>query len=278
MATLGSDRRTLMNYFGRGSLPTEEHFREFIESTVNKVDDGFDKTPEDGLKITWLSPNTPYFASFYRGDRFGPPAWRLAHDPDRDALVFRSEYGGAVPSLTVARGQVGVNTASPQTTLDVAGAIRSEGRIGAPSSAGKIPADGKWHSLTGTLKGCNGFEVMAGVGKANSGRYAMLHATAMNAYNPGGRWGDWFGRRRQIRKTQSSYGRLTDRLELRWRTMENAPREYCLQIRSRCKFDAGVMINAHITQLWFDERMSGEFKDPGLDHTEAAAAGSADGR
>ena len=37
------DRDTLRNYFRQGSVPSEVHFHDLIDSLVNKVDDGLDK-------------------------------------------------------------------------------------------------------------------------------------------------------------------------------------------------------------------------------------------
>jgi len=276
----GRDRRTLYNYFDEGALPSAEHFGELIDSTVNKVDDGFDKTPEDGLKLTWLAE--PTFISLYRGDRFGPPVWQVAHDPDADILQINSTRSGVQTSLAAARGRVGVNTAKPAATLDVAGAVRSQGRIGYPSAKGAVPADGKWHPITDWMTGCQAFEVAAGVGGGKGfGRYAMLHAVAMNAYNPGRRWFGWFfpGSRR-IRTTDAAYGRMRDRILLRWRTDASDSRLYRLELRSRCPFEGDVTVRAHLTQLWFDPTMSGdnpEAEPPATATGDAQPASAPDG-
>lgn len=268
MTGRGRDRRTLRNYFDDGALPSGEHFGELIESTVNKVDDGFDKTPRDGLKLTWFTSAAeradPNFISFYRGDRFGPPVWRLAHDPEGDILRVNSERDGVITSLAVGRGKVGVNTASPAEALDVAGTVRARGRIGYPAAGGAVPADGKWHPITEWITGCQAFEVAAGVGGGKgSGRYAMLHAIAMNAYNPGRRWLGWFfpGSRR-IRTTNAAYGRMRDRILLRWETSRDDARLFRLVLRSRCPFDDGVQVQAHLTQLWFDPAMAASAASP----------------
>ncbi len=250
------DRKTLRNYFRGGALPTAEHFGELIDSTVNKVDDGFDKTPTDGLKIAWLS--SPNFITFYRGDVFGPAVWRVAHDTERDTLQFTSEHGTPHTSLAVGRGRVGVNTAEPDTALDVAGTVRAQGRIGYPARTEAVPADGEWHALTDWLTGCQALEVVAGVGGGpKSGRYALVHAIAMNAYNPTSFWPDWFGRRRPIRTVHAAYGSDGDRLLLRWVTNRTRRREYRLELRSRCRFRGEVFVQAYITRLWFDPTMQG---------------------
>ena len=147
MTVRGRDRKTLRNYFRSGSLPTAEHFGELIDSTVNKVDDGFDKTPADGLKVAWLS--APNFLSFYRGDVFGGAVWRVAHDPDRDDLLVRKDNADA-PSLAIGGEAVGVRRASPRAALDVGGVVRAEGRAG-DDAFGGVLANGAWHPVTDWL-------------------------------------------------------------------------------------------------------------------------------
>jgi len=46
------NRQSLINYFKKGSAPTERHFADLIESTVNIVDDGISREGGDGFKVT----------------------------------------------------------------------------------------------------------------------------------------------------------------------------------------------------------------------------------
>lgn len=45
------DRPTLKSFFRNGALPTAEHYRDLIDSSVNQVEDGFSKTVPDGLRL-----------------------------------------------------------------------------------------------------------------------------------------------------------------------------------------------------------------------------------
>ncbi|MCY4180867.1 MAG: hypothetical protein OXD48_11460, partial [Litoreibacter sp.] len=45
------DRTTLKSFFSNGALPTAKEYRDLIDSSVNQVEDGFDKTEKDGLKL-----------------------------------------------------------------------------------------------------------------------------------------------------------------------------------------------------------------------------------
>jgi DNA-binding transcriptional regulator YhcF (GntR family) len=46
------NRETLKNYFKKGSLPSEKEFANLIDSMLNTIDDGFEKTEDEGLKIS----------------------------------------------------------------------------------------------------------------------------------------------------------------------------------------------------------------------------------
>ena len=45
------NRATLRNFFADGQRPNGKHFGRLIDSMLNMVDEGFSKTPQDGLKI-----------------------------------------------------------------------------------------------------------------------------------------------------------------------------------------------------------------------------------
>lgn len=45
------NRSTLKGFFQKGKVPTEAHFTNLIDSTLNKLDDGIAKTVEHGLKL-----------------------------------------------------------------------------------------------------------------------------------------------------------------------------------------------------------------------------------
>jgi hypothetical protein len=277
-----NNRETLKKYFAAGSLPTQKHFEDLIESSLNMQDEGFRRTPENGVEISKLKDKGAYL-SFYPTPDASAAVWSVATDPG-ERLLFRagpaSDAGAPVLSLAAAR--VGINTVKPQCELDVAGVVRMHGRLGSfvparfldaqgnKSAAGAqaeraIVADGEWYDITGPLRGCNAFEVMAGAGNENSGRYALLHAMAMNTFNPRPWPFSFLDRKRAIRATSAFYGRRCDKLRLRWFNLNgkfgrNA--EYCLQISSNCPYpeQAGgkpTPIRCHLTQLWFDAATQG---------------------
>jgi hypothetical protein len=163
-------RETLKNFFAEGRMPTSDHFRDLIDSTLNMTDEGFRKSADNGLEIS-----TPVgfdaLLSFYRDQNPQSVVWSASYGA-RDQLQFNFGSTAATrdspPALTLdgTNQSVGINTAEPQHTLDVNGVIGAQGRIGRYPLArdSTLPANGQWHSLTDELQGCQGFEVAAGVG------------------------------------------------------------------------------------------------------------------
>jgi hypothetical protein len=277
------NRATLRNYFRAGRLPTEDHFGDLIDSTLNIVDEGYRKSPENGVEITALGTANA-LVSFYTQRDPNNALWSISYGSDTNdgsgkRLVFGAQSvertaAGAAGVMTLdPLGRVGVRTDSPQYALDVNGVIRSAGRLGGyqpdapqgrqdPDDAGyeksPVAADGKWHDISGWLRGCHGFEVMAGVGdRKGQGRYALLHAVALNTFNPARSWLDWFRPRRRISTTTAFFGSRCDRIELRWEGTGGKDARYRLMIRTRCPYGEGVRIQFFVTRLWFDPAMQG---------------------
>lgn len=274
-------RETLRKFFAAGELPTQEHFSDLIESTLNLRDEGFCRTPENGLEVV-SAPGRDALLSLFSGQDPATPAWALRHGAEGDALQWvagpaRQAEDAAVLSLLPRQGpdptapgehaaprppRVGINTATPQHALDVAGVVASQGRVGTWGAAGaqRLAADGTPQVLIDRLSGCQGFEIVAGVGVPGTGRYALLHAVALNTFNPVVQWWQrlWPGaRRRGIRTTQAHYGRRCDRIDLWWEGGHGKGAEYRLCLRTGCDYGPGVVVRAHVTRLWLDPMMTG---------------------
>lgn len=269
------DRPTLKKFFRDGALPSSEHFGDLIESMVNRIDDGFDKTEREGLRIASLG-SSPALMSFYRATGSAEPAWTISHGPTVGTLHFRRGSAGPVangpdagadadiPGLSLSRdGLVGVHVADPAWRLDVDGVARMRGRIGHPGPQAVVPADGRWHDITPSLSGCHALEVVAGAGgQRGRGRYALLHAVALNAYNPRNPLLNWLFGRRSIRAQTAMFGSFSDRLRLRW---SGTMRDYRLQLRSQSNFGGDFGIRYYVTRLWFDSAMEGSRSDVARD-------------
>jgi hypothetical protein len=278
------NRKTLSSFFKNGTLPKEENFGDLIESMVNIVDDGFDKSPQDGMKIAQLE-NSSKLISFYDEITVKTPAWSMAFSDPKPGKEAKSEknlnfYLGHQNSagMTLAGGvdkdsdnpgdnvdereiRVGINNDSPQQALDVNGVIAANGRIG---REGKIRADGEWHPIIAKLDGCQAFEIMAGVGKPSSGRYALTHAFALNTFN---------SKKANITYHQAHYMSKCDQIDLRW---VGDMHDYSLEMRTRCSYEESkketnhkkddknspkkgkeIYVRYYVTQLWFDPFMTG---------------------
>jgi hypothetical protein len=267
------DRKTLKSFFRNGALPSAEHFRDLIDSSVNQVEDGFEKTPVDGLRIA-SAGDSRRVMSLFQGLGTREPSWTFEHGERPGSLHLRPGNGadalgigdlqglepahGPAPLTLTRERHVGVGIDLPEWPLDVAGTARMSGRIGTTNDAlPEVPADGEWHDITLPMTGCQAFEVMAGAGgERNKGRYALLHAVAMNAFHPRNSLLNWFFQRRAIRAQTAVYGSFADRLKLRW-VSTSERHHYKLQLRSNADYGADRVVRYYLTQLWFDPFMQG---------------------
>nr|WP_320014346.1 hypothetical protein [uncultured Desulfobacter sp.] len=239
------NRKTLKAYFKKGSLPSEQQFVSLIDSMLNTIDDGVAKNSEDGLKIASIG-NSDKLIGFYKNIEMKSAIWSMEFDGSDNRLLF-NHSDHTILSLDP-QGRVGVNTKKPETELDVRGTLASTGRMGnypGKHSEGKVLADGKPHTIIENLDGCTAFEIMAGVGGAKkSGKYALLHALALNIYNA----------KSKVVVHQAHYGSRCNRLKLWW---EGEQHDYRLKIRTQCSYGEDIKINYQITELWFDPFMEG---------------------
>ncbi|WP_341366050.1 hypothetical protein [Yoonia sp. BS5-3] len=262
------DRTTLKAYFRDGALPTAEHYRDLIDSGVNQIDDGYAKTATDGLRLTSVG-GSERLLSLFESLSAEYPAWVIDHGKDDSSLHFKrgGDQNADAPGVSFSpEGRLGVHTQTPDWHLDVNGVARMRGRIGfATEGTPEVPADGGWHTILSGLTGCHAFEITAGAGgQPGKGRYALLHAIAMNAYHPR----NWilnrlFGRRR-IKAQTAVYGSYADRIRLRW-VAEKAPHSYRLEMRTNAHFGKDKTIRYYLTQLWFDPTMEGSRGGPTRD-------------
>lgn len=250
------NRSTLKRYFSEGALPSADQFADLIDSNLNTIDEGFDKTPENGFEISLIGDHDKLI-SFFRDNAAQQAVWSISYDKGNDRLLFvKPAQAGAAPAVAAfdPRGRLGINTSDPQWSLDVAGVIAAQGRIGAnPNQQKTVPADGEWHDITDTLNGCQGFEVMAGVGNKGTGRYALLQAVALNTFNPKGLFFNFLRRKSRIRCTQAYYLSRGHKIKLRWQAKDEG---YALQLRTNCDYGDGIRVRYYLTQLWFDESMA----------------------
>ena len=241
------NRDTLKEYFKNGSRPTESAFRDLIDSMLNTLDDGFSSSPQIGIGLAPQTDKGVVISTFLKpGDIH--PIWEIALNSANKDLIIRRRDGDTAPQPAITikyeddrlAGQHGGDVV-------VNGLVHSIGRKGA-FATGHVPADGKWHDLLNEKQvgheGCWMFEVAAGCGHHNKGRYALLSALAMHC----------FGSKRRIRRTRSYYGLFGNRICIRWVKVKGS--FACrLQLKTLFKYDEGVMIEYHISSLWDNPKM-----------------------
>lgn len=296
-------RKTLRSYFDDGRRPTGAEFAELIESMLNMQDEGFAKTPDEGLKIR-SAVNEPALVTFFREEHRDHGLWSVRYGglgeprPGQGPLGagdLRKRNPLAVLPLQAGRdgdasrpdpatlqktpplialheeNRVSVGKHNADHMLDVQGMVAAQGRVGTfrvhePAS---LLADGEWKDVTGELTGCVALEVVASVGRPESGHHAMLRAVALNAYDPSftgllgwlaryKRFG-WiersFNSRKRIRSQHAWFSDRCDRLELQWASLprKGETRPYRLQVRTRCRYPDTPRIRLHVSELWSAE-------------------------
>lgn len=240
-------RDTLKSFFRKGNLPREGQFADLIDSMVNSVDDGISSTVEDGLQITPLDEGGRLL-SFYDGPDANRPHWIIRLDRNNNILSVCNRDGEQILNFTD-HGNIGIGTRNPKSRLDVNGRINMTARKGTYGKLDediplRVPANGKWQPLLTGLDGCRAFEIMAGTGVPKTGRYALLHAIAMNCFN---------GNRGSIKKVHTTYRWFWHKIALRWRGSKD---NYRLEIKTWMNYGDSAMINCHVTDLWDDPFMN----------------------
>lgn len=228
-------RKSIKNFFLKGSIPKEDNFHDFIDSTINKLDDGISREKGEGFKIISDGVNKDLM-SFYDNISDLVPNWYInqVSEDGNEGLNIGEPNGGS--RLFIEKGgNVGIGNTSPNSKLDVNGIISSHGRVGL-YSFGEVPADGKWHDVLTNLDEYNIFEIVASTGK--KGAHALLHAIALATYGkskPG------------IRKTNARYGTPRNNIDVRW---SGSYFNYQLQIRTKKNYGDGIMIKYNISKLF----------------------------
>ena len=237
-------RSTLKNLFKRGSVPSEVNFSDLIDSTINKVDDGFAQSQDHGFMLAPQGKNKKML-SFFESIRDSDSSFSLSLNPDRHSsgLSIDDKEHQSILFLKD-NGQVGVGTTSPKFKLEVAGMAGMNGRVGTFAS-GEVKADGEWQTIISGLEGINAFEMIAQAsGPQGRGKYALTYAVGLCNFGSG-----------TIRHLKSSYsktlGFLFHRISFRWVMDGN---EYKLQVRTFNNYgdDNGkhCTIKYYISKLW----------------------------
>jgi hypothetical protein len=271
------NRETLKRFFGAGKLPSEEHFADMIDSSLNIIDEGFAKSDEYGFEITPQKglDDKENLLSFFRKLTDKLPSWSISYHAKNEELQFIHTDLSSSERKTVLSldrdGKVSINNpgfvneANPELAannegiqLDVDGAIRSPARLGVGlNQEASVPADGEYQPITEKLYGFQALEVVAKVELREERRFSIMHAIALNAYNPSWKILNFWNRGNRIKIHQSYHSGPRDRLKLRWETVPDEDNPglslYRLCIKSAFKYPGDVKINYHVTKLWSPE-------------------------
>jgi hypothetical protein len=233
------NRQTLKESFRQGKKPVEQDFGNLIDSTLNILDDGFSKTPENGMGLAPLLENGTVI-SIFKELADSEPQWEIAINQERCLEIRRCEDDKHTPVLVLrpdgvielgGRGEAIVLKDTLQTPVREGSLYR-----------GSVPADGFWYDITGELDGCQALEVTAyASGRQHSGKHAVLVATATTC----------FGAHSKIRKTASHYGSYGHKICLRWKKSDGKFKVK-LQLKTIFKYDNKAQIHYHITGLIHD--------------------------
>lgn len=240
-------REQLKEFFRNGKVPSEKHYSDLINSMVHKVDDGFSKDEINGLRIS-STEEEKSLISFYKDLNEQDPFFTIGKDELNPTSLTLKPFESAEGAKNENEnsfffhnnGKLGIGTkCDDKFKMEVNGFAGMQGRIGTYNS-GKRPADGNWHVILEKLDHCQAFEIMARTGKKGSGRFALMHATALGVYGPKGG---------KIKRTQTYYGFFWNKLSLRW---TGTTHNYSLELRSNSNYGENVDIHYTITRLWDD--------------------------
>jgi hypothetical protein len=249
------NRESLKGFFQKGQLPTQVHFEYLIESTINKIDDGFNKTDANGLQLAPTGADSNVL-SIFKAPSESLPSWQIGlQDSEKGAGLSFNSVSENVDGAAATRdtrlflannGNIGIGTTAPRTELDVNGTLGTGTRIGTYNKIDAVPGDGAWKDILTDLKGIQAFEVVASInGPSKRGKYAITHAIALSTFG---------GSRQKIRQTRAYFGWFWNRVEFRWHgEIDN----FRLQVRTRTNYgtkgdNTQCMIRFHVTRLWDD--------------------------
>lgn len=233
------NRETLKNYFRQGKRPGEQEFEDLIDSSLNTLDDGYSGSPQTGIGLT---PKTSQgtVISVFRNPEDTRAIWEIAVDKNNADLHIRRCEGEESVPLTIFKYEI------PEVVFD--GIISSKGRKGV-FKTGSVPADGTWQDIFEPEdcieSGCWAFEIAAGCGERQKGRYALVAATAVQC----------FGANPKIHTTQSHYGQWGNKIKIRWKKIKGEHNAR-LQMKTYFRYDEDVRIRYQICNLWDNPYMS----------------------
>ena len=228
-----TNRRTLKEYFGKGKKPDSGQFADLIDSMLNIVDDGFNKSAERGLQLSPLDDEGAVM-EIRRNILDNEPAWIVALGKGGELNIHRGL--DEEPSVSLFQdGRIVLGT-KDKIELEINGTVRADSFTG-NYLKGKVPANGQWQNIGELEYGCMGYQIEAACGLKGKGRYALAEATAIHC----------FGKHPSIRSSHSWFGSRFNRIQFRWYSEGLNCR---LQVRTRSDYGEGVWVYYCIKRLF----------------------------
>lgn len=228
-----TNRRTLKEYFGKGKKPDSGQFADLIDSMLNIVDDGFNKSAERGLQLSPLDDEGAVM-EIRRNILDNEPAWIVALGKGGELNIHRGLY--EEPSVSLFQdGRIVLGT-KDKIELEINGTVRADSFTG-NYLKGKVPANGQWQNIGELEYGCMGYQIEAACGLKGKGRYALAEATAIHC----------FGKHPSIRSSHSWFGSRFNRIQFRWYSEGLNCR---LQVRTRSDYGEDVWVYYCIKRLF----------------------------
>ena len=228
-----TNRRTLKEYFGRGKKPTNTQFADLIDSMLNIVDDGFNKSAERGMLLSPLDDNGAVM-EVRRNILDEKPQWVIALGKNRELHIHREMEEEALITLCP-DGRILLG-GSNQVRLEVNGSIQANSVTG-NYLQGAVPANGQWQEIGGMDYGCIGYHIVAACGLKGKGRYGIADVTAMHC----------FGKHPRIWSRRSWFGNRFNKIQFRW---HSNGLNCGLQLRTRSNYGEGVQVHYRVSNLF----------------------------
>ncbi|WP_300703432.1 hypothetical protein [Bacteroides sp.] len=228
-----TNRRTLKEYFGKGKKPDSGQFADLIDSMLNIVDDGFNKSAERGLQLSPLDDEGAVM-EIRQNILDNEPAWIVALGKGGELNIHRGLDEEPAVSL-FQDGKIVLGT-KDKIELEIKGTVRADSFIG-NYLKGKVPANGQWQNIGELEYSCMGYQIEAACGLKGKGRYALAEATAIHC----------FGKHPRIRSSHSWFGSRFNRIQFRW---YSEGLNSCLQVRTRSDYGEDVWVHYCIKRLF----------------------------
>lgn len=228
-----TNRRTLKEYFGKGKKPDSGQFADLIDSMLNIVDDGFNKSAERGLLLSPLD-DAGAVMEIRQNILDGEPAWIISLGKGGELHIHRGMDEEALLTLSQ-DGKIVLGT-NDKISLEINGTVHADSFIGGYLQ-GRALANGQWQNIGELDYGCVGYCIEAACGLKGKGRYALAEVTAMHC----------FGKHPYIRSSRSWFGSRFNKIQFRW---HSEGLNCVLQVRTRSDYGEDVWVHYRVKRMF----------------------------